>query len=85
MTWIPGGNSTNMSLYIGPLLGTLNSAFCSVVEFVQTIRSNRPCRMNKCFKAEATNIEWEEYNHDHFQAWCDGKTGFPLWTLPCDN
>lgn len=59
MTWILGVNSTSMSLYIGGLLGTLDSAFCSVVEFVQTIRGNRPCRMNKCFKAEATNIEWE--------------------------
>ncbi|KAJ5542836.1 Cryptochrome/DNA photolyase class 1 [Penicillium sp. DV-2018c] len=33
--------------------------------------------MNKCFKPEHTDIEWE-YNTDHFQAWCDGKTGFPI-------
>ncbi|KAJ6011647.1 Cryptochrome/DNA photolyase class 1 [Penicillium sp. IBT 35674x] len=33
--------------------------------------------MNKCFKPEHTNIEWE-YNVDQFQAWCDGKTGFPI-------
>ncbi|KAJ5670829.1 uncharacterized protein N7477_006192 [Penicillium maclennaniae] len=33
--------------------------------------------MNKCFKPEHTNIEWE-YDLDLFQAWCDGKTGFPI-------
>ncbi|CAG8320176.1 unnamed protein product [Penicillium nalgiovense] len=33
--------------------------------------------MNKCFKPEHTNIEWE-YDKDQFQAWCDGKTGFPI-------
>ncbi|KAJ5133055.1 hypothetical protein N7448_007213 [Penicillium atrosanguineum] len=33
--------------------------------------------MNKCFKPDHTNIEWE-YNLDQFQAWCDGKTGFPI-------
>ncbi|KAJ5902582.1 hypothetical protein N7495_003110 [Penicillium taxi] len=33
--------------------------------------------MNKCFKPEHTNIEWE-YDTDQFQAWCDGKTGYPV-------
>lgn len=33
--------------------------------------------MNKCFKPEHTDIEWE-YDEEQFQAWCDGKTGFPL-------
>ncbi|KAJ5108209.1 Cryptochrome/DNA photolyase class 1 [Penicillium angulare] len=33
--------------------------------------------MNKCFKPEHTNIEWE-YDSEQFQAWCDGKTGFPI-------
>lgn len=33
--------------------------------------------MNKSFKPEYTNIEWE-YNRDQFQAWTEGKTGFPL-------
>ncbi|KAH8431992.1 deoxyribodipyrimidine photo-lyase PHR1 [Aspergillus melleus] len=33
--------------------------------------------MNKCFKPEFTNIEWE-YDADHFEAWCQGKTGFPI-------
>ncbi|KAF1833839.1 photolyase [Decorospora gaudefroyi] len=33
--------------------------------------------MNKPFKYEYTNIEWE-YNHTHFHAWKEGKTGYPI-------
>lgn len=33
--------------------------------------------MNKCFKPEFTNLEWE-YDEEKFQRWCDGRTGFPL-------
>ncbi|KAL7620756.1 DNA photolyase phr1 [Parahypoxylon ruwenzoriense] len=33
--------------------------------------------MNKPFKPEYANIEWS-YNSAHFQAWCDGRTGFPI-------
>ncbi|KAE8355449.1 DNA photolyase, FAD-binding/Cryptochrome [Aspergillus coremiiformis] len=33
--------------------------------------------MNKCFKPEFTDLEWE-YNEDHFNAWCEGKTGYPI-------
>ncbi|KAL4802826.1 DNA photolyase, FAD-binding/Cryptochrome [Aspergillus unguis] len=33
--------------------------------------------MNKCFKPEFTNLEWE-YNQDHFAAWTEGKTGYPI-------
>lgn len=33
--------------------------------------------MNKCFKPEYTNIEWE-YNEEHFKAWTEGKTGYPI-------
>ncbi|KAK6613644.1 hypothetical protein QC760_002731 [Botrytis cinerea] len=33
--------------------------------------------MNKPFKPEYTNIEWE-YNHAHFQAWTEGRTGYPI-------
>lgn len=33
--------------------------------------------MNKCFKPEFTNLEWE-YNAAHFDAWCQGKTGYPI-------
>jgi len=30
--------------------------------------------MNKPFKYEYTNIQWE-YNDEHFRAWCEGRTG----------
>lgn len=33
--------------------------------------------MNKPFKPEYTNIQWE-YNSEHFAAWCAGKTGYPI-------
>lgn len=33
--------------------------------------------MNKPFKFEYTSIEWE-YNDEHFAAWCEGRTGFPI-------
>ncbi|OCK74300.1 deoxyribodipyrimidine photo-lyase [Lepidopterella palustris CBS 459.81] len=33
--------------------------------------------MNKPFKYEYTNIEWE-YNDEHFKAWCEGRTGYPF-------
>ena len=33
--------------------------------------------MNKSFKPEYTEIEWE-YNQDQFQRWCHGQTGFPF-------
>ncbi len=33
--------------------------------------------MNKPFKPEYTNIEWE-YNQEHFKAWCEGRTGYPI-------
>lgn len=33
--------------------------------------------MNKCFKPEYTNIEWE-YNKSSVEAWCEGKTGYPI-------
>lgn len=33
--------------------------------------------MNKPFKPEYTNIEWE-YNDAQFEAWTHGKTGFPI-------
>ena len=33
--------------------------------------------MSKPFKPEYTNIEWE-YNDEHFAAWCEGRTGYPI-------
>jgi deoxyribodipyrimidine photo-lyase len=33
--------------------------------------------MNKSFKPEYTNIQWE-YNGEHFKAWTEGRTGYPI-------
>lgn len=33
--------------------------------------------MNKCFKPEFTDLEWE-YDEIKFQAWCEGRTGVPV-------
>ena len=33
--------------------------------------------MNKPFKPEYSNIEWE-YDQEQFKAWTEGKTGFPI-------
>jgi deoxyribodipyrimidine photo-lyase len=33
--------------------------------------------MNKPFKPEYSNIEWS-YDTSHFQAWTEGRTGFPI-------
>ncbi|KAF2124420.1 hypothetical protein P153DRAFT_426454 [Dothidotthia symphoricarpi CBS 119687] len=33
--------------------------------------------MNKPFKFEYTNIDWE-YSDSHFQAWTQGRTGYPI-------
>ncbi|KAI1464180.1 deoxyribodipyrimidine photo-lyase [Daldinia caldariorum] len=33
--------------------------------------------MNKPFKPEYANIEWS-YNSAHFEAWCAGRTGYPI-------
>ncbi|EFR02321.1 deoxyribodipyrimidine photo-lyase [Nannizzia gypsea CBS 118893] len=33
--------------------------------------------MNKCFKPEFTDLEWE-YDLTQFDAWCEGRTGFPI-------
>lgn len=33
--------------------------------------------MNKPWKPAYSHIAWS-YNQEHFKAWCDGKTGFPI-------
>jgi deoxyribodipyrimidine photo-lyase len=33
--------------------------------------------MNKPFKFEYTNIEWE-YSNENFRAWTEGRTGYPI-------
>ncbi|EZF35688.1 deoxyribodipyrimidine photo-lyase [Trichophyton mentagrophytes] len=47
-------------------------------DFYKHVLTNWPyiC-MNKCFKPEFTDLEWE-YDPTKFDAWCEGKTGFPI-------
>lgn len=33
--------------------------------------------MNKPWKSDYSNITWS-YDEEHFAAWCEGKTGFPI-------
>lgn len=33
--------------------------------------------MNKPWKPDYSNISWS-YDEEHFAAWCEGKTGFPI-------
>jgi deoxyribodipyrimidine photo-lyase len=33
--------------------------------------------MSKAFKYEYSDVEWE-YNDEHFKAWCEGRTGYPI-------
>ncbi len=33
--------------------------------------------MNKPFKPEFSNVAWS-YNRSHFEAWCRGRTGYPI-------
>ncbi|QIW98371.1 hypothetical protein AMS68_003889 [Peltaster fructicola] len=47
-------------------------------DFYKHVLANWPyvC-MNKPFKYEYTDIRWE-YNMEQFDAWCNGRTGFPI-------
>ncbi|KAF9361746.1 hypothetical protein BGX26_012467 [Mortierella sp. AD094] len=33
--------------------------------------------MNRAFQPKTENVQWSE-NEEHFQRWCEGKTGFPI-------
>ncbi len=46
-------------------------------DFYQTILYWYPLSANHAFKSEYDRIEWE-FNEVQFQAWCEGKTGYPL-------
>jgi len=47
-------------------------------DFYKHVMSHWPyvC-MNKPFKVEYANIEWE-YDQEIFKAWCEGRTGYPI-------
>ena len=46
-------------------------------DFYQMIIFHFPKTINNAFKPLYDQINWER-NEAHFQAWCDGKTGYPL-------
>lgn len=46
-------------------------------DFYQMIVFHFPESVDKAFKPQYDHVEWEN-NEQHFQAWCEGKTGYPL-------
>ncbi|GCD79093.1 cryptochrome/photolyase family protein [Schleiferia thermophila] len=46
-------------------------------DFYQMILYHFPFIHEKAFKPEYDNIKWEN-NEDHFKAWCEGQTGYPI-------
>ena len=46
-------------------------------EFYMMILYHFPHTANQSFKPEYDRIKWVN-NEDHFEAWCNGETGFPL-------
>lgn len=49
-------------------------------DFYHQILANFPHVVERSFKADYDQIHWEKGKHaqEHFKAWCDGRTGFPL-------
>ncbi|MCS6935017.1 MAG: DNA photolyase family protein [Chitinophagales bacterium] len=46
-------------------------------DFYQQILWHFPHVVNRAFKPEYDRIKWEN-NPEHFKAWCEGRTGYPL-------
>ncbi len=46
-------------------------------DFYQMILFHFPQTVHSEFKKNYSRIEWER-NEEHFNAWCEGKTGYPL-------
>lgn len=46
-------------------------------EFYMQILYHFPYVSNSAFKPEYNKIQWDN-NDNHFKAWCDGKTGYPI-------
>ena len=46
-------------------------------DFYQMILYHFPDSVDKAFKPKYDSIKWEN-NEEHFGAWCEGKTGYPL-------
>lgn len=46
-------------------------------DFYQMIIFHFPHSANGSFKKQYDRVAWE-HNEDHFEAWCEGKTGYPM-------
>jgi len=46
-------------------------------DFYQSILFHFPHVETSCFRSKYEKVEWEK-NEEHFEAWCKGKTGYPL-------
>jgi deoxyribodipyrimidine photo-lyase len=58
----------------------LNETFLNELiwrDFYQMIIYNFPHSSKDAFRSAYDKIQWEK-NEEHFQAWCEGKTGYPL-------
>lgn len=58
----------------------LNETFLNELiwrDFYQMIIFHFPHSVKNAFKPQYDRIEWE-HNEKYFQAWCEGKTGYPL-------
>jgi deoxyribodipyrimidine photo-lyase len=49
-------------------------------EFYQMVLWHHPHVVDRAFRPEYDRIEWETgpQAQEHFQAWCDGRTGYPI-------
>ena len=59
---------------------TKNSVYLNELiwrDFYQMIIHHFPQSVEQAFKVKYERIEWE-HNEIHFNAWCEGKTGYPL-------
>lgn len=59
---------------------SLNQTFLNELiwrDFYQMIIFHFPHSAHRSFKPAYDRIVWE-HNEDHFKAWCEGKTGYPL-------
>ncbi|MEX1212175.1 MAG: deoxyribodipyrimidine photo-lyase [Balneolaceae bacterium] len=62
------------------LARTANPTFLNELvwrEFFQMVLWHHPESVHRAIRPEYDRIEWEE-NPDHFQAWCEGQTGYPM-------
>lgn len=51
--------------------------YMNITHYFPRVLKGQVSGKNKSFREEYDNIKWS-YNKKHFDAWCKGKTGFPL-------